>query len=197
MGNIITLTELKDLLKITTSEYDSLLTDRINITEKIISDYTNNDFTTDICYQNGSIALVSDTLDTITDSESNFLLYGFKSGNIIKLFNTENNRDNQIRIATTITSNTMTLENNDDVFVGEIIGTNNILIKQVVYPISLQDTISKMIQYDINIKGYIKGESLGDYSVTYNTDSFSQNIIAGYPDSITNGLKQYRQIRFI
>jgi len=58
-----------------------------------------------------------------------------------------------------------------------------------VFPVGLKLTASQMIWYQINSnKGNISSETLGAYSVTFNT---------GYPTSIMELMRPYRNVRFV
>ena len=76
--------------------------------------------------------------------------------------------------------------------------TNNDFMEggEEVIPPIIELVIKEMAEYDsTTASGAKQAESLGDYSVTY--DSSSKHTTHGYPKSLIAKLQPYKRIRFI
>ena len=196
----MTTAEVKSVLGITTTTYDSQIAFFLPIVEDDLIQYLNNTFSDGYVYKESGSALSfvrgdSDTADYIGDTEAEFVEKGFLSGmDIIVQGGGANVGLHSVSSASTgrlLLSETGVLisqaqnDTKDDNCVG------NILISRVKWPNALKLPAAKMIWSLIdNAKvSDVKSEKLDDYSITY---------IGGnaYPTAITDMLSKWRRPRF-
>jgi len=162
----ITQTETKTLLQISASTWDSLITSLIPLAKRKIVRYCNNAFLdANIYIEAETIACVSGTPATITDSDSGFVDAGFVSGHDILVYGTDDN-DGQYNAAT-VAAGTLTLLTGESL-TSEDAG-NEVLITRIKWPDELKLPASQLLAFLIQKQGKLVGsESLpGGYSVQY------------------------------
>jgi len=194
---LMTTAEVKSVLGITASTYDTQIAFFLPIVEDDLLSYLNNTFSDGYVYKESVSAFAfirgdSDTADHITDTEAEFIEKGFLSGmDIVVQGGGANVGLHTISSASTdrlLLSGTGILidqdqgDTKDDNYIGSV------LISRVKWPNSLKLPAAKMVWSLIdNAKvSDIKSEKLDDYSVTY---------IGGnaYPTAIMNMLQKWRR----
>ncbi len=179
---IATLTEIKELLKITTTTNDTMINALIPIIQDDILSFLRNKFLTEIEIQENTISF---TGNSILDSDSGFIDAGFVVGNIVVQ---DSKLNNNFYTVTNVTAGTLT--------VSELLYTetaeNTIKINQVMFPSSLKLIMANMIGFTMNNKHGVKSETFSRYSVNYGSDI--QSLINGYPDTVTRPLLKYRKV---
>lgn len=185
--NIITLTEVKELLQITTTSTDSLIETLIPIVVVDAHEYTKNYFENyDVQVSSSTIAFGSDEITADYDFDD----YGFDDDQWIRVKGSY--RNNGIYKISSVSSSTITIDTDDSI---DSITTEDlddyVTITKIEYPKALKLIIAKMINHHLNDnKDDIKSESISRYSVTY------QDSINGYPKSIISGLNRWRKVVF-
>jgi hypothetical protein len=195
---IITLDEVKDILRIDGDSYDNDIDRLIPYVQDDVVTYCNNHFQDKYVYrESGSyISFVRGTTgssgDVIKDSDSKFIQKGFLSDMDIAVEGGGANVG--IHHVTSAAAGQLTLDST-----GEIIsqdpddtGDNNwigeIKISRVKWPPAIKLPVAQMIHYLIEHPhpSDIRSESIDDYSVTYVGSN-------AYPDRIAQGLKPFRR----
>lgn len=192
---IISLTETKTLLQITSSAYDSLINMLIPIVESTIVDYCNNEFVDVYNAINGILPTVYAYLSTtsfaasdnsINDSSEDFTTKNFKANDSIRVYNSLHN-DKSFTISS-VAAHKIIL-NSIDTVKDESAG-NTIVFCRLAYPLALKFTASQMIKWGLQKQGILfKSEKIDDYSYTR-----EDNLIMGYPSQIMSTLNDYRSL---
>ena len=187
---IATRQQIKNLLQITSSDYDAVITDMIPIVQSQIIDYCTNRFLDPrVYYVSSGIEFVAGSPATITDSESGFVTAHFYDGMDVFISGSYNNNGHfevdDVAAGTLTLDLRETLVNEDE--------STGVAFYKVDFPKGLVLPFSKMINYNLqkdSAKGY-KSKSLADYSVT-----FADVGGAEYPTNIVGGLKPYRRLKW-
>lgn len=192
---IATLTEIKALLGMTVTTYDTQIKANIPIIEQAISDYCNNDFL-DVkqSYRLGYILAVytyKSTLSFVTstnsinDSSSGLAGLNFKAGDSVRIYNSIHN--DQIFTIKTVAAGSIVFEDVDTVR-DEAAGSS-ILMARLLWPKTLKSIVADMVKFKINrkINPAVKSESIDDYSYT-NIDEFTH----GFPKSLMQSCNTFR-----
>ena len=187
--------QIKELLQITNTTYDAVITELIPIVQKQVIDYCNSRF-----WQNrvrytastfsftarsgGSMAYISDSDSGFTDSDVHFY-----SGMDIYVDGSYNN-DGHYQVDT-VAAGTLTLSQYDNL-VAEDTG-EGVTIYKVDFPAGLALPFAQMINYNLqkSISTGVKSERIGEYSVTYADAGGTM-----YPANIVNQLKPYRRLKW-
>ncbi|MGD9276513.1 MAG: hypothetical protein PVJ67_05050 [Candidatus Pacearchaeota archaeon] len=183
---IVTVTEVKNLLQISNSTYDSFIKIMIPIVENVICDYCNKDFT-DRNYVYFSSNTISFTGST---NEINFTGIGNKQlveNDTIRVYGSLRN-DNPYTVQT-VNDNSIVV-NDVNRLIDEDEG-EGVFIARIKYPTPLKMVAAKMIKYDISLSEKevgVKSEKIDDYSITYDDK------IMGYPSHIMTQLNDYRTL---
>ena len=164
---IITQAEVKTLLQISVTTYDTLISTLIPIVQDKINNYCGNSFVkTDIYVAADTMAFVSGTPATITDSDSGFVTGGFTNSIDISVVGSKQN-DGVYAVDTTV-AGTLTLATGETL-VTEAAG-NDIVITRVIFPKGIKTDVADYIGYLMITSHGVSSESLGDYSVTYKSE---------------------------
>jgi hypothetical protein len=184
---IVSTTEIKSLLNITSTTYDDQIGIFLPIALQEFFDYTNNYF------DNNAVRLISAQITasssdyTMVFSGGSFLTYSFAAGDEVRVRNSK--RNDGFYTVLTLSSGTLTVASSSvsvatcylrDETEGEASWTiNKIDVPQAVKPL-----IAAMIKFHIdNPTGLVQSESLGEYSVTYGGGA--------YPSGITQQMQKY------
>ena len=197
---LMTTAEVKSVLGISGSTYDTQIAFFLPIVEEDLISYLNNTFSDGYVYKEQASAFAfvrgdSDTADYITDTEAEFLEKGFLSDMDIVVQGGGAN----VGLHTVSSASTGRLlltdygilinQDQDDTADDNYIGS--ILISRVKWPSALKLPAAKMIWSLIdNAKvDDVKSERLDDYAITY---------IGGnaYPTAITDMLTKWRRPEF-
>lgn len=177
---IITTSNLKTLLKITSSDYDSLIALEIPIAQEAILNYVKNKFKTDVYKRLNTISFLG---NAILDSSSN--LGDLNTGDYcIEGSNYNNGFVTVNAVSSGVLGTIETLETEAT--------TDYITITRIKFPKELGLICAKMIDYNLRTKHGIKSETFSRYSVTYDNDG--STFLAGYPDSLISGLTKYKKV---
>lgn len=183
---ILSRTEVKTYLQITSTDYDTLIDAYIPLVLEDFFEYTNNYFHNNKVRLYSGLFTVSSS-GTITVTGTNFSTYSFASGDEIHIFDSV--RNDGFYTAATVSSATITLSTADTVK-GETQETDFTIVKMEV-PDSIKPVLASMIKYRIDSPmGNAQSESLGDYSVTYGP------MPSGYPQGIQSNMNKYKCLRF-
>jgi hypothetical protein len=184
---IATKTEIKTLLQISGSAYDTLIDALIPAVQDFIVQYCNNNFINKNIYLNGSsISFIhnAETADTIMDEDENFVEALFADGMDILVEGSYNN--DGMYLVGTVAAGTLTLDTGETL-VTEDEGTA-IRITRVVFPKALKLPFSKLIQFDLAKRDKsITSFRLGDYSESYAGDG-------DYPPGLLKSLVFFRKL---
>lgn len=183
---IATLGEVKALLGITDTTYDTLIAAWLPIVEDDIIEYCNNSFIDqDISFTGDITQTVTGSVYTLDCADGGIVASHITSGDIIYLEGSDRNDGYYTTTALTDTKITVT----------EPIKAHaeaELTVYLVKFPTALQIYLSRMISYMIhhaNDAG-ITSESIGNYS-------YARSVIsdAGYPADVMCGLRKWRNIR--
>jgi hypothetical protein len=197
---LMTTAEVKSVLGITASTYDTQIAFFLPLVEEDLIAYLNNSFSDGYVYTESASAFTfvrgdSDTADYIGDTEAEFKEKGFLSGmDIIVQGGGANVGLHSISSASTgrlLLSETGILINQDQDDTTDDNYIGSILISRVKWPIALKLPAAKMIWslIDNGKVDDVKSEKIDDYSITY---------IGGnaYPSAITDMLEKWRRPEF-
>lgn len=197
---LMSASDVKTILNLTTSEYDARIAYLLPLVEKDIIEYLGNAFKDGYVYRESSSYLTfvrgnSDTNDYITDDEQEFIEKGFSSTMDIVV---EGGGAN-VGYYHLSSASTGTLKTDDyGVFVDQAqndtvddnyVGT--IRISRVKWPRELRLVAAKMLWHlmDKPKTDDVQSERIDDYSVTYAGSN-------EYPTRVIKGLDKWRRPRF-
>jgi len=196
----MTTAEVKSVLRITGSTYDTDIAFFLPYVEDDIVAYLGHAFQDGYVYRESGNALAftrgdSDTHDTITDEDEDFLTYGFAAGQDIVIeggFSNVGLFNIQTAAAGTLTLSEygeLIAQDQNDTSDDHTIGT--VRISRVNWPKSIKLVAAKMVWYLIDKakEDDVQSESLDDYSVTYAG-------LNAYPTRILKMLDKWRRPTF-
>ena len=196
---MMTVAEVKSILRITDSTYDSEIAFLLPLVERDIIEYCNNGFQDGYVYREsaGGFEFVrgdSDTRDYITDDDEHFLDRGFADGmdivveggySNIGLYTIDSASGSKLKMTGYGDFVNQDQDGSDDNTVGTI------RISRVKWPEAIKLPAAKMIWslIDDAKPSDVKSEKLDDYSVTY---------IGGseYPTKVIRMLDKFRRPKF-
>lgn len=185
---IITRTEVKTYLGITSTTSDDLIDAYLPAVIDEFFQYTNNYFKSDSARYSGYVSFSSAGTATLPSNEWE-ADYDFYAGDEIYVHGSVRN-DGPYTISSLTTgvmtiSTTATLKAEDELVPCDVF--------KVEFPVSAKPVIAQMIKFKMeNPLGVPQSERLGDYSVTY-----ANNMQGGYPDGIASALNKFRVVRFV
>jgi len=202
---LMTTAEVKSILGITASTYDTQIAYFIPLVEEDLIDYLNNTFSDGYVYRESASAFTfvrgdSDTADYITDTEAEFVEKGFLSGMDVIVQGGGAN----VGLHTVDSASTDKLKLSDyGILIGQdqndtkddnYIGT--ILISRVKWPNALKLPAAQMVWYLINDAkaSNVQSEKLDDYSVTYKALAVAGS--NAYPVEVLDRLQKWRKILY-
>jgi len=190
---IITAAEVKSLLQISGSAYDSFIDAMIPVVQDFVIQYTNNYFEilTDSVYRDtNTLSFVTGSPAKINDSQNKFVDMGFVAGIHIRVNGSKFN--DGIYKVDSVSARTLTLSSDDSLTNESEDSEVVIKITVVQFPKGIQLPVAQLIGYNFekrNMKG-VQSERLGDHSISYQSGG-------GYPKSLLEGLNQYRNLKFV
>lgn len=197
---LMTTAEVKSILRITDTTYDTDIGVFLPLVEDDIIAYIGHAFQDGYVYRESGNAFAftrgdSDTHDTITDEDSEFLTHGFAAGQDIVIeggFSNVGLYNIQTAAAGTLTLSEygeLIAQDQNDTSDDHTIGT--IRISRVNWPKSIKLVAAKMVWYLIDKakEDDVQSESLDDYSVTYAGSN-------AYPTRILRMLDKWRRPNF-
>lgn len=192
---ILSTTEAKLYLGITSTEYDNLISAYLPMVINEFFEHTNNYF------DNNTVKLISNAITasssalTIVVSNTNFSTYSFASGDEIRV--RDSARNDGFYTAATVSSATITVTSSSVnaatcTLRGESEQEACWTITKIDVPMNIKPLLASMIKFKIdNPFGTPQSESLGDYSVNYGNSG------SVYPQGITAGMNRYRLVKFV
>ena len=151
---IVTSTQVKTLMGISGTDYDTQIAGLIPQVEDWIIDYCNNDFRQNNIYvQSGNIAFVNGgaSADTITDADEQFSdTYAPIAGDSITVDGSFRNDGRTYTIATVTSAGTLTLEEKGSVVAEDLAGIATVKLTLVVFRPQLQSIAAEIIKFFLN-----------------------------------------------
>jgi hypothetical protein len=180
---IATLTEVKTILGITTTDKDVHFTGLMPVVQDDIIQYLNNYFLIDVYYDSRTISF---SASSILDSANGFISNGLINGNV---YVSGTRYNNGLYTVSNVTAGTLTV---GETLITESAG-DKVRITVVQFPQSLKKAFADMLSWSVNqtqdIYG-IKTETLPDgYKIEYDTT------LVGYPKSVVSQLNRWRKVR--
>lgn len=189
---IISTTEVKAYLGITSTTYDTLIGYYVPMAVQEFFEYTNNYFDNNAVLIRSAQITASSTAFTLVITGTNFSTYSFASGDEIRVRNSQ--RNDGYYTADTVSSATITVSGSS-VYVAttdlrdEASGEATWTVNKIDVPVSVKPILAAMVKHKLdNPVGTPKSESLGDYSVVYGGGA--------YPEQIIQSMNTYRLVRF-
>lgn len=190
---IITSDEVKSLLQISGTTYDSLITAMIPVVQDFVLKYTNNYFETlteSVYRDTNTISFVSGSPAKINDSQNQFVYMGFVAGIHVRVQGSKFN--DGIYKVDSVEAGSLILSSDDELISESV--DSNVLVKITIvqFPKGIKLPVAKMIGFHLekrNARG-VQSESLGDHSISYQSGG-------SYPKSLLDELNQYRQAKFV
>ena len=193
---IVTLAQVKALLQITSATYDTVIQSLIPIVEDDVIRYCNQAFQDKYIYSEGSaLATVRGDPDTITDSESNWVKYGFLALMDVYIEGGNGTNMGSYEVAS-VAAGTLTLTSVNTLIDQDIDDTDDqpvgiLRVSRIKWPRGIILPAAQMVWYHIK-EGKptdVVSERIDDYAVTYSSGSGAQ---MQYPTRILQGLNKYR-----
>jgi len=186
---IATRTEIKTLLQISVTTYDTLIDALISICQDEIIEYCNSHFAQNILdtdneqFEGGNTYTFASSGKTITDSDS---LFPFSTGQDIYISGSRYNDGHY-----TLTNATTSVLTTSETLIDEAEGAN-VVIKLVTWPKALKMTLADLIGYKISDKciGTTSENISGAISTGYAPE------LGSYPETLMKGLNKYRVVGF-
>ena len=196
---IVTLAQVKALLQITSTTYDTVIQSLIPIVEDDVVRYCNTAFQDKHIYSEGSaLAAVRGDPDTITDSMSNWVKYGFLAGMDVFIEGGNGSNLGVYQVAT-VAAATLTLTSVTRLVSQDIDDTDDqplgvMRVSRINWPRGIEWPAAQMVWYHAKnpvATGEVVSEKIDDYSVTYSAGGSP----TAYPASILAGLNRYRLVK--
>lgn len=195
---IITLSQAKALLQITSVTYDTVIQSLIPIVQDDVIRYCNTAFQDRYIFSEGTaLATVRGDPDTITDSEENWVNYGFLEKMSIYIEGGAGTNMGAYDVAS-VAVGTLTLTSVNQLIDQDIDDTDaqsfsSLRVSRIHWPVGIELPAAQMVWFQVkNIKqDDVKSERIDDYAVTYG-DSQS-----AYPDRILQSLNKYRLVKIV
>ena len=196
---IVTATEVTVYTDISASAGTITDSGLIPIVQDRINWITNNFFTSDKVYYQGSVDYNA-SADTIT-AGSNLEELGFLTGDEFYLYNSY--RNDGYYTAETVSEYTITIASSESVIDEQPSGAS-VLISLVVWPDAIAYIAAQMVKYDYDDRASVNpdasSETLGPHSITYKNGSSTTSSSGkdwGYPSTILNSLIPYTIARLL
>lgn len=192
---ILTNKEARILLQNNNIDYQ-LLNMLIPLVENAIVETCNNEFIEEyhaangvmpVCYTYSSTIYFQKSDNSINDDTEDFTETSFKSGDIIRVYNSINN-DRMFTI-TSVAAHKITIDSDYYTVKDENAG-NTIVFARVAFPDNFKLIATQMLKFNLQKHGVIfKSEKIDDYSYTRDT-----KLVNGYPEDIVAGLYDKRSM---
>ena len=194
---IITAAEVKALLRISDTTYDTYLAAVIPPVQDFVMGFCNNRFHVKNVYITASsIACVKGDPDTITDSNSNFVEAYFAAGMDIDIQDTINN--NSVKVLATVAAGTLTLTSTNEL-IDEDAGITTVTITRIKFPDGIKIPVANLIKYLLQSMSMDTGEkdvksvSLGSFSESY-SGGFESSY---FPDYLLKQFTPWKRIGMV
>lgn len=191
---IVTATEITVYTDISVSAGTITSSGLIPIVQDRINRITNNYFTSDMVYYNGTVTFAS--AGTIT-AETDLGDLGFYDDDEFYLYGSF--RNDGYYTASSVADEVITIASTESVIV-EPSGAS-VFIGLVEWPDSIKYIAAQMVKYDYddrqNMIPGVKSESLGPHSISYGDSTSVNSNPYGYPQSIIDSLSAYFTVRLV
>ena len=175
---ILSVEEAKNFLPELSTVSDDLLKQKLDAMEVMVRKYTNNNF------QNRNIRFLADSVGTILNGSSPFLV----EGDTIQV--SESRVNDGLYVLKSVSDGSVTVDR--PMFT---VGHN--LVTKVEYPADVKLGLINLLKWDFPNRDKVgdKSETISRHSVTY-FDLDSSNQVMGYPVSLLGFLDSYKKARF-
>ena len=175
---ILSVEEAKNFLPELSTVSDDLLKQKLDAVEVMVRKYTNNNF------QNRNIRFLADSVGTILNGSSPFLV----EGDTIQV--SESRVNDGLYVLTSVSDSSVTVDR-------PLFPVDHNLVTKVEYPADVKLGIVNLLKWDFNNRDKVgvKSETISRHSVTYfEVDHLNQ--VMGYPVSLLGFLEPYKKARF-
>ena len=175
---ILSVEEAKSFLPELSTMSDDLLKQKLDSVEIMIRKYTNNNF------QNRNIRFLADSIGTILNGSSPFLM----EGDTIQVSDSRVN--DGLYVLKSVSDDSVVVDR-------PMFTVERNLVTKVEYPSDVKLGVVNLMKWDFNNRDKvgIKSETISRHSVTY-ADLDSSNQAMGYPVSLLGFLEPYKKARF-
>lgn len=175
---ILSVAEAKNFLPELSTMSDDLLKQKLDAVEIMVRKYTNNNF------QNRNIRFLADSVGTILNGSSPFLV----EGDTIQVSDSRVN--DGLYVLKSVSDDSVVVDK-------PLFTVGHNLVTKVEYPADVKLGIINLLKWDVanRDKVGIKSETISRHSVTY-FDLDSSNQVMGYPVSLLGFLESYKKARF-
>jgi hypothetical protein len=179
---ICTQAEVKELLQITATTWDTMITNLLPVIAKQITAYCKNTFVSDKVKLTSLDLVFAATAKTITGDTSldNFTTGYFYADDVILIEGSI--RNDGVYELQTVLNNVLTLKSTDTIK-DEAVSDFIVSIQRIDYPGDLKLAFADIVKSFIDVNRGVQHFSLADYSVTYfnsNISDFAKGILNNY-----------------
>lgn len=192
---ILSTSEVKTLLQISVSTYDTLIGILLPIVEEAIINHCNNHFidtyegilgTTPTVYVYGNTFEFINSDNSVNNTDKDFTAMDFQVDDNVRVYNSLQN--NKVFKIATIAATKITFDT--DITIKDEDNDNTVIIGRVLYPEPIKLVAADMVGYKLQKRGkYFKSEKIDDYSYTRD-----EKLVNGYPQSIMSQLDDYSSV---
>lgn len=175
---ILSVEEAKSFLPELSTMSDDLLKQKLGAVEVMVRKYTNNNF------QNRNIRFLADSVGTILNGSSPFLM----EGDTIQVSDSRVN--DGLYVLKSVSDDSVVVDR-------PMFTVERNLVTKVEYPSDVKMGVVNLMKWDFNNRDKvgIKSETISRHSVTY-ADLDNSNQAMGYPVSLLGFLEPYKKARF-
>ena len=175
---ILSVEEAKNFLPELSTMSDDLLKQKLDSVEIMVRKYTNNNF------QNRNIRFLADSIGTILNDSSPFLM----EGDTIQVSDSRVN--DGLYVLKSVSDDSVVVDR-------PMFTVERNLVTKVEYPADVKLGVVNLLKWDFNNRDKvgIKSETISRHSVTY-VDLDNSNQAMGYPVSLLGFLEPYKKARF-
>lgn len=175
---ILSVEEAKNFLPELSTVSDDLLKQKLDAMEVMVRKYTNNNF------QNRNIRFLADSVGTILNGSSPFLV----EGDTIQV--SESRVNDGLYVLKSVSDDSVVVDR-------PLFTVGHNLVTKVEYPADAKLGLINLLKWDFTNRDKVgvKSETISRHSVTY-FDLDSSNQVMGYPVSLLGFLESYKKARF-
>ena len=175
---ILSVEEAKNFLPELSTVSDDLLKQKLDAMEVMVRKYTNNNF------QNRNIRFLADSVGTILNGSSPFLV----EGDTIQV--SESRVNDGLYVLKSVSDGSVTVDRH-------LFTVGHNLVTKVEYPADVKLGLINLLKWDFTNRDKVgvKSETISRHSVTY-FDLDNSNQVMGYPVSLLGFLESYKKARF-
>ena len=175
---ILSVEEAKNFLPELSTVSDDLLKQKLDAMEVMVRKYTNNNF------QNRNIRFLADSVGTILNGSSPFLV----EGDTIQV--SESRVNDGLYVLKSVSDDSVVVDR-------PLFTVGHNLVTKVEYPADVKLGLINLLKWDFTNRDKVgvKSETISRHSVTY-FDLDNSNQVMGYPVSLLGFLESYKKARF-